>query len=59
MDADRKKLVFLFGAGTSAPAGCKTTQQLTDRLIQIIDEDKYISVLSECSLDTTKRQNVQ
>ncbi len=43
MDADRKKLVFLFGAGASVPAGCKTTQQLTDRLIQIIDEDEYIS----------------
>ncbi|MFC1982755.1 hypothetical protein ACFLV5_03105, partial [Chloroflexota bacterium] len=43
MGADIKKLVFLFGAGASVPAGCSTTQQLTNRLLQIIDEDKYIS----------------
>jgi hypothetical protein len=42
---DTKKLVFLFGAGSSVPAGCRTAKQITDNLAQILHKDKY--VLSE------------
>lgn len=43
MKVDRKKTVFLFGAGASVPAGCKTAQQLTNKLMQIIEQDQYLS----------------
>jgi len=43
METDSKKLVFLFGAGASVPAGCQTTKQLTDKLPQILRKDPYIS----------------
>jgi len=39
----QKNIVFLFGAGASVPAKCKTTPDLTEWLIQAIQKDSFIS----------------
>ena len=39
----KKKVVFLFGAGASVPAKCKTTPGLTEWFIQAIQKESYIS----------------
>lgn len=38
-----KKVVFLFGAGASVPANCKTAIDITKWLIQAIEKSSYLN----------------